>query len=98
MIHTDKTIPDTLNPNEAAEYRLAHRNRLMVLTKLKSATPMRSEFCRIESVETLAPNLWISALFLDGSIKQFRPEKIRLATKDEERLSHDLCAQTSTSS
>jgi hypothetical protein len=37
-------------------------------------------------VETLAPGLWISATFLDGSVLRFRPEKIRVATLEEERI------------
>jgi len=72
-------------PNFAREYQLAHRGKLMVLTKLRSELPAHDEFCRIRSVETLSPGLWISATFLDGSIQRFRPEKIRLATADEER-------------
>lgn len=70
----------------ATEYRLAYRRKLMVLTKLRNATPERDEFCRIHSVETLAPGLWITATFLDGSHQGFRPEKIRAATLDEERI------------
>lgn len=77
-------------PNAAADYRAAHRNRLMVLTKLRSDTPERDEFCRIAGVQTLAPSLWITADFLDGSTKHFRPEKIRLATESENLLSHEL--------
>jgi len=80
-------IPANLNPSSAAEYRAAHRNRIMVLTTLKSATPASDEFCRIRSVETVSPGLWITADFLDGSVKRFRPEKIRVATEDEERTS-----------
>ena len=72
-------------PDTAAAYKLAHGRKLMVLTKLKNATPDCNEFCHIHSVETLSPGLWISATFLDGSIQRFRPEKIRLATPDEER-------------
>ena len=47
---------------------------------------MADEFCRILKVETLPPSLWVSAAFLDGSIKNFRPEKIRPATAEEERI------------
>jgi len=75
-----ETIPDS-----AAAYRAAHYRKLMVLTKWKSAAPERDEFCRISSVETLAPGLWITATFLDGSTRRFRPDKIRDATLEEER-------------
>ena len=81
--------PAISSPN-AADYRAAHRNRLMVLTKLKDATPSRDEFCHICGVETLAPGLWITANFLDGSTKRFRPEKIRVATEGERLLSTEL--------
>lgn len=80
------------NPRAAADYKFAHRNKLMVLTKLKSETPGQDELCHIQSVETLVPNLWITANFLDGSRKRFRPEMIRVATEEEERLSHTLPA------
>jgi len=70
----------------ATEYQRANRHKLMVLTKWRNATPERDEFCHIRSVETLTPSLWISAIFLDGSKRHFRPEKIRPATPDEERV------------
>ena len=76
----------------AAAYRLAYGRKLMVLTKLKGASPRCDEFCRIRSVETLNPGLWISATFLDGSIQRFRPEKIRAATLDEECIASQLQA------
>jgi hypothetical protein len=79
-------------PDPAAAYRAAHLRKLMVLTKWKNAAPERAEFCRIHAVETLAPGLWLTATFLDGSIRRFRPEKIRVATPDEERLANDLLA------
>jgi len=81
-----------LAPNSAIAYRNAHHRKLMVLTKWKSADPASDEFCRIRSVETLSPGLWVTAAFLDGSIRQFRPEKIREATADEERRSGELLA------
>ncbi len=73
--------------DEAAAYRAAHYRKLMVLTTLGDAAPGPAEFCRIRSVETLAPGLWITATFLDGSTRRFRPEKIRDATPDEARQS-----------
>lgn len=62
----------------------------MVLTTLKSETACREDLCRIKSVDTLAPGLWISVTFLDGSIKRFRPDKIRPATEDEERMESEF--------
>ena len=77
-------------PDPAAAYRAAHLRKLMVLTKWKNVTPERNEFCRIQTVETLSPGLWISATYLDGSTQKFRPEKIREATLDEERMASEL--------
>lgn len=73
-------------PDSAATYRRTYGRKLMVLAESKNAAPERNDFCRIRSVETLSPGLWISAQFLDGTIRRFRPEKIREATMDEERL------------
>ena len=73
-------------PDSVAAYKRDHGRKLMVLTTPKNATLGNNDFCRIRSVETLSPGLWITATFLDGSIQRFRPEKIRLATPDEERL------------
>jgi len=75
-----------ITPDPAAAYRRAYARKLMVLAELKNPLPERNDFCRIRSVETLSPGLWISAEFLDGSIRRFRPEKIREATADEERM------------
>ena len=81
----------TLDP--AAAYRAAHQRKLMVLTKWRNAAaPECDEFCRIHSVETLSPGLWLTATFLDGSTRRFRPEKIRVATQDEELLVNALMA------
>jgi len=82
----------TLNP--AAEYKRDHGRRLMILAKLKNETPGNDDFCRIRSVETVAPGLWITATFLDGSVQRFRPEKIRLATPDEERLADGMSGES----
>jgi hypothetical protein len=73
-------------PDTVASYKRDHARKLMILTKLKNETPGNDDFCRIRSVETLTPGLWITATFLDGSIQRFRPDKIRLATPDEERM------------
>src|SRR5215210_7470930 len=72
-------------PISARDYRLANTGKLMVLTRLRGGLPAQDDFCRIRSVETLFPSLWISVRFLDGSIRWFRPEKLRLATADEEK-------------
>jgi hypothetical protein len=79
-------------PDLAAAYRAAHLRKLMVLTKWKSSAPECDEFCRVHAVETLAPGLWLTATFLDGSVRRFRPEKIRVATVDEERRANELLA------
>jgi hypothetical protein len=73
------------NPDPATAYRAAHCRKLMVLTQWKNAAPGREEFCRLRSVETLSPGLWVTATFLDGTTRRFRPEKIRDATLEEER-------------
>jgi hypothetical protein len=75
-----------ITPDTLADYKRDHARKLMVLTTLKNATPSGDEFCHIRSVETLPPGLWITATFLDGSIRRFRPDKIRLATAEEEQL------------
>jgi hypothetical protein len=80
------------NPEPAAAYRAAHIRKLMILNRWKGAAPVCNEFCRISAVETLAPGLWLTARFLDGSVRRFRPEKIRVATLDEERLANELVA------
>jgi len=76
----------------ATAYRVAHLRKLMVLTKWKNTAPECGDFCRIHAVETLSPGLWLTATFLDGSVKRFRPEKIRVATVDEERRANQLLA------
>ncbi len=93
-METNHPILEPPKSNPAEEYRAAHRNQLMVFTKIKGATPEREEFCRISSVETLAPSLWLTVNCLDGSTKRLRPEKIRSATEDEERLSNGLSSAT----
>jgi len=64
----------------------------MVLTKCKNQTPDYHEFCRLRAVETLEPGLWLTATFLDGSTGRFRPEKVRIATLEEERYANELLA------
>lgn len=76
--------------NLASIYRIAHQRQLMLLTPLRGEVPTRDEFCRIKSVETLAPNLWATVGFFDGSTKGLRPERIRAASTEEEHLAEDL--------
>ena len=83
----DQSAP---KPSLAATYRTANQHRLMLLTTLRGEIPTRSEFCRIRSVETLAQSLWVTVGFFDGSTKGLRPEKIRVATTEEERLAEGL--------
>jgi hypothetical protein len=77
--------PDTSGPGAASAYRQVYGGSLMTLRKLRGAIPTLHEVFRIRSVETLAPTLWVTVTFLDGSTKSFRPEAIRPATEDEER-------------
>jgi hypothetical protein len=82
-----------LIPDPAAEYRAAHLRKLMVLNQWRNqAAPECDEFCRIRSVETLSPGLWLTATFLDGSTRHFRPEKIRMATAAEELRANAMMA------
>ncbi len=74
----------------ASQYRTAHQHRLMLLINPQGELPTRSKFCRIKSVETLAPDLWVTVGFFDGSTKGLRPDKIRPATKEEEGLAKGL--------
>jgi hypothetical protein len=92
LTHMESTSASLEPLDPAAAYRAAHLRKLMVLTKWKSAAPERDEFCRIRAVETLAPGLWLTATFLDGSVRRFRPEKVRVATVDEERRANELLA------
>ncbi len=72
-------------PMTAVAYRQTYQRRLMVLTTLRGEIPATDEMCRLISVDTLAPSLWVTARFLDGSKKSFRPEKIRPAKAAEEQ-------------
>ncbi len=62
--------------HSSQEYRALYGRSLMVLRKLRGVTPTADELCRITSVGTLAPGLWITVKFLDGSTNSFRPELI----------------------
>lgn len=89
-IVTDPTDQPASKPTPAAKYRAANQHRLMLLTKLTSVLPTRGDFCRIKAVETVAPDLWITVGFFDGSTKGLRPDKLRAATEEEERFSNGL--------
>ena len=77
-------------PDLASEYREAHYGKLMVLTRRKNEPRKLEDYCRIRSVETVHPGLWITATFLDGIVDSFRPDKIRFATSEEESQAHEL--------
>lgn len=69
--------PESEEALSASAYRRRYGRSLMVLRKLKGEVPEASELCRLASVDTVAPGLWITARFLDGSTRGFRPEMIR---------------------
>jgi|GEM_PF-4390298 len=78
----DTNLPPTLEsavaaPISPAAYRQLYGRSVMVLRQLRAATPAPDELCRITSVNTLAPGLWITAKFLDGSVRSFRPDMIQ---------------------
>jgi hypothetical protein len=85
---------DTCEPGAAAAYRQVHGRSLMALTKLRGAIPSIDELCRISSVQTLPDTLWVTARFLDGTTRSFRPEKIRPATREEECATEHQAAAT----
>ena len=89
-IVTNPTDQPASKPTPAAKYRAAHQHRLMLLTKLKSELPTRGDFCRVMAVETVAPDLWVTVGFFDGSTKGLRPDKIRVVTAEEERFAEGL--------
>jgi hypothetical protein len=88
----DRQKQDSCDASAATAYRQLHGRSLMALSKLRGAVPENDELCRIRSVETLPPTLWITVTFLNGTTKSFRPENIRRATTDEERTSERTAA------
>ena len=77
-----ETIPPVVSPEKvealtASEYRRRYGRTLMVLKKLRGELPEANELCRIASVNTIDPGLWITARFLDGTTRSFRPELIQ---------------------
>jgi hypothetical protein len=93
-IERDHQKHDTGEPGAAVAYRRIHGRSLMALTKLRGAIPSIDELCRISSVQTLPDTLWVTARFLDGATRSFRPENIRPATKDEACASEEIAAAT----
>ena len=87
---TDQMVQSISKPTLASLYRTAHQHRLMLLTNLRGELPTRGEFCRIKSVETLSPGLWVTVGFFDCSTKGLRSDKIRPATKEEEGMAEGL--------
>jgi hypothetical protein len=60
----------------ASDYQQRYGRSMMVLKKIKGATAAPDELCRITSVNTLAPDLWVTVQFLDGSARGLRPDGI----------------------
>jgi hypothetical protein len=69
-------------PETAAEYQRLYGRRMMVLKKRRGATAEANELCRITSVNTIAPDLWVTVQFLDGSARSFRTDMIEPAAHD----------------
>jgi hypothetical protein len=73
---------NTPRVESAAEYRRRYGRTMMVLTRLKGKTAAPDELCRITSVNTIAPDLWVTVQFLDGSSRSFRPDMIEPVGRD----------------
>jgi hypothetical protein len=56
---------------------------MMVLKKIRGETAAVDELCRITSVNTLPPDLWVTVQFLDGSARSLRPDMIRAVEASE---------------
>jgi hypothetical protein len=80
----------SLPPEEiltATEYKRRYGRTLMVLKKLRAELPAEDELCRISAVDTASPGLWITARFLNGTTRSFRPELIEPhAVQDANRI------------
>jgi hypothetical protein len=63
-------------PITAADYRQRYGRSLMVLRKRRAEHPATDELCRVASVNTVEPGLWITVRFLDGTTRGFRPDLI----------------------
>ena len=73
---------EILGTATAAEYQRIYGRRMMVLKKRRGAMAAADELCRITSVNTIAPDLWVTVQFLDGSSRSFRPDMIEPAATD----------------
>ena len=67
----------------AQDYQRLYGRRMMVMKKLRGATAGADELCRNTSVNTIAPDLWVTVQFLDGSSRSFRPDMIAPAEHDK---------------
>jgi hypothetical protein len=77
-------LPEALT---ASAYRHRYGRSLMVLRQLRAELPATDELCRVLAVDTVAPGLWITARFLDGTTRGFRPDLIRQSHGHETQLS-----------
>jgi hypothetical protein len=58
-----------ITPNPATDCQRELGRKLMVFTKPGNLIPDQDECCRIKSVNTPDPGLWITATFLDDSVQ-----------------------------
>jgi hypothetical protein len=79
-------ITESAEPLTASDYRRRYGRTLMVLRKLRAEIPAADELCRVASVNTVEPGLWITARFLDGTTRGFRPDLIRQSDLSEADL------------
>lgn len=68
--------------DSAQEYQQRYGRTMMVLKKRQGKTAAANELCRITSVNTISPDLWVSVQFLDGTSRSFRPDMIEPADND----------------
>jgi hypothetical protein len=75
--------PEMAGKETAAEYQRLYGRCMMVLKKRRGPTAATDELCRLTSVNTIAPDLWVTVQFLDGSARSFRPDMIERAATDQ---------------
>ncbi len=68
---------ESAEPLTASDYRRRYGRSLMVLKALRAELPANDELCRVTSVDTISPGLWVTVRFLDGQTRGFRPELIQ---------------------